>query len=87
MNIMTKYANVISEVQSVLYDGDTLVSLVVSPEKASGGDAIKLDMPFDPWDIDTLMEVLEKYFPEGANCEVDYYDNEYVIWLYNTDVY
>lgn len=87
MDIMTKYANVISEAQGIYYDGDTLVSLVVSPEKASGGDAIKLDMPFDPWDIDTLVEVLKKYFPDGANCEVEYLDDEVVFWVYNPDIY
>ncbi len=87
MNIMTKYENVISEVQGIYYDGDTLVSLVVSHRKSVGGDGISLDMPFDPWDIDTLTEVLEKHFPDGANCEVEYLDDEVVVWLYDTDVY
>lgn len=86
MDIMTKYANVINEAQGIYYDGDTLVSLVVSHKKSVGGDGITLDMPFDPWDIDTLMEVLNKHFPDGANCEVEYLDDEVVFWLYDTDV-
>lgn len=84
---MDKYANVMNEVQSIFYNGDTLVSLVVSHRKAVGGDGITLDMPFDPNDTETLLEVLEKHFPNGANCEVEYFDNECVIWLYDTDVY
>lgn len=84
---MDKYANVISEVGSILYDGDTLVSLVVSHRKSVGGDGITLDMPFDPCDIDTLTEVLNKHFPEGANIEIEYLDDEIVVWLYDTDVY
>lgn len=87
MNIMTNYENVINEVQGIYYDSDTLVSLVVSHRKSVGGDGIALDIPFDPWDIDTLTEVLNKHFPEGANVEIEYLDDEIIVWLYDTDVY
>lgn len=84
------WESIINEVKGICYDGDTIVSLVVSPDYSVGGDAIKYDEPFDPSDTETLVKVLDTYYPDGfAGVEIEYYPDgsEIVIWLFDATLF